>query len=101
IASFTGLGTILSQRIAVTDLQAGLDTLDRRIAAKEKLLPTLTGLQRDVEKRALARLLQRRSGLVRQGAYAKISLALTTRKPAVQKTQPGRFDRFWSDAGDI
>ncbi len=43
IASFTELGTILAQRISVADLQAGLDRLDARIAAKQKLLETLTG----------------------------------------------------------
>ena len=44
---------------------------------------------------------QRRATLFRQGAYAKISLSLTTRKSAAQPTQPGRFGRFWGDAGDI
>ena len=39
--------------------------------------------------------------LVREGTYAKVSLQLTTSKPAAKQEEPGRFDRFWGDAGDI
>ena len=55
IASFTELGTILAQRISVADLQAGLDRLEARIAAKQKLLETLTGERLEKERRALGR----------------------------------------------
>lgn len=101
IASFTDLGTILAQRIRVADLQAGYDRLGAKIAAKEKLIKTLTGEQLAKEQRALRRLERRRDALVPQATYAKISLHLTTRKQAEKQEAPGRFDRFWGDAGNI
>ena len=101
IASFTDLGTILAQQIRVADLQAGYDRLGARIAAKEKLIETLTGEQLAKEQRALRRLERRRDALVREATYAKVSLHLTTRKQAESQEAPGRFDRFWGDARDI
>jgi uncharacterized protein DUF4349 len=113
IATFTGLGTILSQRIAVTDLQAGVDRLGHRIAALRATVARLERKQRQVgltpqEQGELAgtrsnikRLAEARETLVRNGAYAEISLVLTTRKAAAKQEAPGRFDRFWGDAGDI
>jgi hypothetical protein len=110
IAGFIELGTILSQRIAVSDLQAGLDRVDSQIVAKRKLISELERkvvltpaetTQLEDAKRALTRLTRGRASLVRAGAYAKISLSLTTRKSAAQHQQPGRFGRFWGDAGDI
>jgi hypothetical protein len=101
IASFTDLGTILAQRIRVADLQVGLDRLDERIAAKERQLETLSGDELAEEQRALRRLERSRDALVREGTYAKISLQLTTRKPAAKNEAPGRFESFWGDAGDI
>jgi hypothetical protein len=100
IASFTELGTILAQRIRVADIQGGLDRLEARIAAKQKLLETLTGDELQKEQRALKRLERSRVALVREGTYAKVSLQLTTTKPA-EKEEPGRFESFWGDAGDI
>lgn len=100
IASFTELGTILAQRIRVADLQVGLDRLDARIAAKERQLKTLSGDELAKERRALRRLERSRDALVREGTYAKISLQLTTRKPAA-KPEQGRFGAFWGDASDI
>jgi Domain of unknown function (DUF4349) len=91
IASFTELGTILAQRISVADLQAGLDRLDSRIARA----------RRAGDEQALRRLERSRDALVREGTYAKVSLQLTTQKAAEQQEAPGRFDRFWGDAGDI
>jgi hypothetical protein len=101
IAGFTELGTILAQRIRVADLQVGLDRLEARIAAKQKLIDTLTGDRLEKERRALRRLERSRVALVREGTYAKVSLQLTTTKPAAKQQEPGRFDRFWGDAGDI
>jgi hypothetical protein len=110
IASFTDLGTILSQRIAVADLQAGVDRVDRRIAAARRIVSELAGRTNltpaerarvDAAKRTIARLSQSRTRLVREGTYAKISLSLTTRKAAAKQAAPGRFERFWGDAGDI
>lgn len=91
IARFTELGTILAQRIAVADLQAGLDRLEARIAKA----------RRARDKRAVKRLERRRVALVREGTYAKVSLQLTTSQPAAKQEEPGRFDRFWGDASDI
>jgi hypothetical protein len=113
IGSFTELGTILAQRISVADLQEAVDRFDQRrstlrqqiaeLEAKEQrvgLTPAeqakLNGLRRNVTTLSKAR-----TGLVRQGAYAKISLQLTSRKPAAKSVEPGRFGRFWDNAGDI
>jgi Domain of unknown function (DUF4349) len=91
IASFTELGTILAQRISVVDLQAGLDRLNARIAKA----------RREGDKQALNRLERSRVALVREGTYAKVSLQLTTAKTAAKQQEPGRFEQFWGDAGDI
>lgn len=91
IASFTQLGTILSQHISVADLQSGLDRLDTRIAkARHAGHP-----------RTVARLERRRDALIREGTYARVSLELTTGKPAAQHVAPSRFDRFWDNTGNI
>jgi hypothetical protein len=91
IASFTELGTILSQHISVADLQGGLDRLDARIAKARH-----AGHERTV-----ARLERRRDALIREGTYARVSLQLTTAKPAAKNVVPGRFDRFLDTSGDI
>jgi len=92
IASFTNLGTILSQHISVADLQTGLDRLDVRIAKA----------RREGKEQTLTRLQRRRDALIREGTYARVSLNLTTSKQAPQAAPPpGRFDRFRDNAGDI
>jgi Domain of unknown function (DUF4349) len=91
IASFTNLGTILSQHISVADLQTGLDRLDARIASA----------RRAGHERALKRLERRRDALIREGTYARVSLQLTTAKPTAQHVAPGRFDRFWDNTSEI
>ena len=91
IASFTQLGTILSQHISVADLQTGVDRLDKRIATA----------RRAGDGRKAARLLRSRAALVREGTYARVSLQLTTAKPAAKHMVPSRFDRFRDNAGDI
>jgi hypothetical protein len=91
IASFTALGTILSQHISVADLQGGLDRLDARIAKA----------RRAGHDRTVTRLERRRDALIREGTYARVSLHLTTAKPAAQHVGPGRFDRFWDTTSDI
>ena len=113
IARFTELGTILSQQIRVADLQRAVDGLDQRRLEARTVIAELEAKQRRGEltpaeqaelhgaKRLVARLSRSRASLVSEGTYAKISLTLTTRKPAAKQTAPGRFDRFWSDAGDI
>jgi hypothetical protein len=113
IASFTELGTILSQRISVADLQRTVDRVDRRRLETRAVVSELEAKQRRIgltpaeltrlsrARHAVARLARSRANLVAEGTYAKVSLRLTTRKPAAKQTAPGRFDRFWSDAGDI
>ena len=92
IASFTQLGTILSQHISVADLQSGLDRLDGRIAKARHA----------GHARAVSRLERRRDALIREGTYAHVSLQLTTTEPAAKKVVvPGRFDRFLDTSGDI
>ena len=110
IARFTDLGTILAQRISVVDLQAGVDRIDRRLAAQLKVIETLeaksdlTAAERtrlEAARRTVRQLTRGRTSLERQGAYAKFSLQLTTQQAAEKKEAPGRFDKFWGDAGDI
>src|SRR5262249_11251421 len=92
IASFTQLGTILSQPLSVADLHARPDPLDAPIARA----------RHEGKDKALQRLERRREALVREGTYARISLQLTTSKQAPQAAPPpGRFDRFLDNAGDI
>ncbi len=91
IASFTQLGTILSQHISVTDLQGGVDRLDKRIATA----------RRNGKDGKANQLLRRRAALVREGTYATVALGLTTDKPAPQHVAPSRFDRFWDTTKDI
>jgi hypothetical protein len=110
IARFTDLGTILAQRISVVDLQAGVDRINRRLAAQMKVIETLeaksdlTPAERarlEAARRTVRQLTRGRTSLERQGAYAKFSLQLTTQKAAEKQAAPGRFDKFWGDAGDI
>ena len=110
IARFTDLGTLLAQRISVVDLQAGVDRIDRRLAAQLKVIETLeaksdlTPAERarlEAARRTVRQLTRGRTSLERQGAYAKFSLQLTTQKAAEKQGAPGRFDKFWGDAGDI
>jgi hypothetical protein len=91
IASFTQLGTILSQHISVADLQGGVDRLDKRIARA----------RREGHESTAERLLRRRAALVREGTYATVSLNLTTTKPSAKHVAPSRFDRFWDNTTDI
>jgi hypothetical protein len=110
IARFNDLGTLLSQHIAVADLKAPLDQTDKRITALQKVIAELEAkssltpseqITLDRAKRTVKRLTQTAANLIRQGSFARISLELTTRKAAAQHVEPGRFDRFWGDAGDI
>ena len=110
IARFTDLGTLLAQRISVVDLQAGVDRINRLLAAQLKVIETLeaksdlTPAERgrlEAARRTVRQLTRGRASLERQGAYARFSLQLTTQKAAEKQEAPGRFDKFWGDAGDI
>jgi hypothetical protein len=113
IARFTELGTILSQRISVADLQRTVDRIDQRRLEARAVVSELEAKERRVgltppeqarlnrARHTVTRLSRSRANLVAEGTYAKISLMLTTRKPAAKQSEPGPFDRFWGDAGDI
>jgi uncharacterized protein DUF4349 len=115
IASFSSLGTILEQRISLQDIQPQADRLAKSIAAKTRRIAELGAKQRRVgltpteqaelaaAKADLTNLMQRRAAVVRQGAFARVAVGLTTRKAATptKKDEPGAFGSFLDDAGDI
>lgn len=118
LVRFSGLGTILEQRVSIRDLQGRVDEqtrrierLDARIAALREALAdkTLTTDERaalearlERARAARARLQEARTRLVRAGSFAHVSLALTTRKPApVAGDEPGRIERALGDAGSL
>ena len=75
IASFTHLGTILSQHISVADLQGGLDRLDARIAKARHA----------GHARTVARLERRRDALIREGTYARVVAPADDRQACGEK----------------
>jgi hypothetical protein len=112
IASFSSLGTILEQRISLQDIQPQADRLGKSIAAKQRRIAQLEAkpVRKPAEQAELAatradltRLTQQRAAVVRQGAYARVALGLTTRKAAAptKKDEPGAFGSFLDDAGNI
>jgi Domain of unknown function (DUF4349) len=110
LAELAGLGTLISQRLSVQDLQRDLDRenaqilqLREAVAAYQAALrdPSITPVQR-VElqlklaeaKRALAQRTHARKGTLAEGALSRISLVLTTAKPAHAATHhEGRLGR--------
>jgi hypothetical protein len=110
IARYSELGTILSQHVAIADLQPQADRLAReterlrRQVAKLEAKPSLTAAeQRELQnaRRRLEGLTVRQTRLVRTASYATVSLDLTTSKPAAKREEPGRFGTFWDDASSI
>jgi hypothetical protein len=117
LVAFSELGAILSQNVSIRDLQGQINRFtrdirrlrDRMAALRASLLdPNLTAAERTRIERQLAqarsRLLaleQERRALTRQGRFAKISLALTTQKPAAKEESPGRIERAVDDAGSV
>jgi hypothetical protein len=117
IVAFSELGSILSQQVSIRDLQGRIDRFTRdirrlqdRIAKLELQLrnPTLPEVERArivaeiaQARRGLAALRAERAALARQGQFAKITLSLTTRKPAAKKDEPGRIERALDDAGSV
>src|SRR6185436_4889020 len=110
IARFNDLGTLLSQHIVVADLKAPLDRTETRITALQKLIAELEAkssltpaeqFKLDRAKQTVHRLSQTATRLVREGSFARVSLQLTTRKTAAKSVEPGRFDNFLGDAGEI
>jgi Domain of unknown function (DUF4349) len=110
IVRFTGLGTLVSQRISLDDIQPQADRLGRRISSLRSRIAelerkgTLTPNERAElanARRALAGLLRARASVVREGTYARVALELTARGTAEKQAAPSRFDRFLDDAGSI
>ena len=117
LVAFSELGAIVSQNVAIRDLQGQIDRYtrdirrlrDRMAALRASLLdPNLTAAERTRIERQLAQarsrlvaLEQERRALTRQGRFAKISLALTTQKPAAKEETPGRIERAVDDAGSV
>jgi Domain of unknown function (DUF4349) len=117
IVDFSQLGAIVSQDVSIRDLQGQIDRhtrdirrlRDRMASLRASLLdPNLTTVERAriVAELAQARnqvavLDQERRVLTRQGRFAKISLALTTQRPAAKKDEAGRIERAFDDAGSV
>jgi hypothetical protein len=114
LISFSELGAIVSQNVSIRDLQGQIDRWtreirrlrDRMAALRASLLdPSLTAAERAriesqlAQARArVASLEQQRRVLQRHGRFAKISLALTTQRPAAKEESPGRIERAVDDA---
>jgi hypothetical protein len=117
LVAFSELGAIVSQSVTIRDLQGEIDrhtrdirrVRDRMAALRASLLdPNLTAAERTRIEGQLAQarsrlgaLEQERQALTRQGRFAKISLALTTQKPAAKEETPGRIERALDDAGSV
>ena len=114
IARLAGLGTIVSQQLSVTDLQARFRTqsaqiaqLHRRVAALRKAIadPSLPEAQRVLlrirlaeAKRALAQRTHARQGTLAAGATARISLVIGTEKAIAPVVHRGRLGRMLHSA---
>jgi uncharacterized protein DUF4349 len=117
LVAFSELGSILSQDVSIRDLQGQIDRhtrdirrlRDRMAALRASLLdPNLSAAERARIESELAQarsrvaaLEQERRVLSRQGRFAKISLGLTTQKPAAKEEGPGRIERAVDDAGSV
>jgi Domain of unknown function (DUF4349) len=110
IARLTALGTLVSQRVSITDLQQRLQTesaqvaqLRRRIAALQKALqdPSLPDAQRVLlqirlaeSKRALSQRLHARTGTVTAGTMAHVALQIGTKRSIAPVHHRGRIGRI-------
>jgi Domain of unknown function (DUF4349) len=117
LLAFSQLGAIVSQDVTIRDLQGEVDRhtrdirrlRDRMATIRAALLdPDLPTVERArlVAELAQARtrvtsLEQQRRVLVREGRFAKITLALTTQQPAAKKDEAGRIERAFDDAASV
>jgi hypothetical protein len=113
VARYTELGTIVSQQVRINDLQPQADRLSqsatelrRRIAelvakSRRSGLTVDERIQLENARRDLQSITGRRSRLVREASYAKVTLELTTRKASEKQESPGAFRSFWDDASKI
>lgn len=115
ISRLTALGTLVSQKVSITDLQQRLKTqsdeigqLRRRIAALQTALkdPSLPDAQRVLlqiklaeSKRALLQRLHARQGTVTAGTMAHVALQIGTKKSIVAPPHKrGRIGRMFHSA---
>lgn len=99
IATFTGYGTLIAQRIRLKDLQQRVDKLSIRI---QRLRERITRLHDPRDEARLAQLLRARSSTVRQGQMASVALALVVGKAKkAAAAPPSRFHRTLDDAGSV
>ncbi|HEY2371404.1 MAG TPA: DUF4349 domain-containing protein [Gaiellaceae bacterium] len=114
IARLSALGTLVSQKISITDLQHRLTTqsdeiaqLRRRIAALQTALkdPSLPDAQRVLlqiklaeSRRALSQRLHARQGTVKAGTMAHVALQIGTKKSIVAPPHRGRIGRMLHSA---
>lgn len=116
IESFSGLGSVVAERISIKDVErevAEQTKLIARIATRihdlrEQLRKTTDPYARaelkaklDLLASRLKLLEQRRKTTLRRAEFARISLTLATKKKAAAPGHPGRFDRTMSDAGSV
>ncbi len=121
IVRFSALGTILAQRIAIQDVQAGVNRTGERIASLRRTIATLeselerTDLDQGARSQLQVRLtdarrtlrdaIRARDAAVRGARLATISLELTTRAkavaPAREPDRPGRLERAARHAGSL
>jgi hypothetical protein len=108
IDEYAGLGTLLRQKLAITDVTKAVEEEAREIARLRADIARLeaggvTPAERprlEAEQARLDYLTKRRQATVRRAQLARISLALTT-KPKHAAASAGRFHRTLSDAGSI
>jgi hypothetical protein len=117
LVAFSQLGAIVSQDVTIRDLQGQIDRYTRDIRRLRDRMATIRAALLDpdlptvdrarlVAELAQARtrvisLEQERRVLVREGRFAKISLALTTQQPAAKKDEAGRIERAFDDAASV
>src|SRR4051812_43508812 len=100
IEEYSGLGTILSQKVSVLDVTKAVEEQAREIARLKAEIERLTpGPQRSALEARLDYLTKRKAATVRRAQLARISLELRTKRHAAAAT--GRFDRTLDDAGGV
>jgi Domain of unknown function (DUF4349) len=100
IEEYSGLGTILSQKVSVVDVTKAVEEQSREIARiKAELARLKPGPKRNVLEARLDYLTKHMTATVRRAQLARVALDLKTKEHAAAATS--RFDRTLSDAGDV
>ena len=108
IEEYSGLGTILSQKVTVLDVTKAVEEEAREIARLKAQIARIEagGVTADEEYRLAAlkarldELTKRKTATVRRAQLARVALELTT-KPKKATASAGRFDRTMSDAAGV